>query len=177
MLMNPKCKDVIENLSLHRNPGLTNQERVQLKQHLIECASCQVVHEEMLHTAAVLESLPEPVPPPDLVERIQARIRHYRRPLLVNFFVNPIARILVVLKLGPHPTFVNYTAMLFYLVLTIFLVKLTFFGSTEPPSVVPPIVKPLQPQTRITQLGAVKRAALQSVRIEEKSKEVPIKRE
>ena len=176
--MNPKCKQVIENLSLHRNPDLSHQEKVQFKQHLIECAICQTTHEDMLHTAAVLESLPEPVPPPDLVERIQARIHQGRRPLLTNFFVNPIVRILVALKLGPHPTFVNYVAMLFYLVLTIFLVKLTFFGSTEPVPVVPPVVKPLQPHTRFVQLGEVKRAALQSVRIEkEKSKEVPIKPE
>lgn len=176
--MNPNCKQVIENLSLHRNPDLTHREKVQLKGHLIECAICQADHEEMLHTAAILESLPEPVPPPDLVERIQARIRQGRRHLLLNHFVNPIARILVALKLGPHPTFVNYTAMLFYLVLTIFLVKLTFFGSTEPPPVAPSAIKPLQPHIQVIQWGAVRRAALQSVRIEdEKSKEVPIKRE
>jgi len=178
MFMNPKCKQVIENLSLHRNPDLTHREKVQLKGHLIECAVCQAEHEDMLHTAAILESLPEPVPPLDLVERIQARIRQGRRHLLLNFFVNPIARVLLALKLGPHPTFFNYTAMVFYLVLTIFLVKLTFFGPTEPPPVAPLAVKPLQPHTRIIQLGAVKRAALQSVRIEdEKSKEVPIKPE
>ena len=73
--MNPKCKQVIENLSLHRNPDLTHQEKVQLKGHLIECTVCQAEHEEMLHIAAILESLPEPVPPLDLVERIQTRIR------------------------------------------------------------------------------------------------------
>ena len=171
--MSLDCKQVIENFSLHQNPVLTYQEKVERKQHLIECTTCQSEYEEMLHTAAVLESIPEPVPPPELVERIQIRIRKTHRRSILNFLANPIARILVALKLGPHPTFVNYTAMLFYLMLTIFLVKLTFFGSTPPPPVT--LTKPLSPQIRIVRLGNVKHASLKAVRIEnEKPSEVPI---
>ena len=93
--MSLDCKQVIENFSLHQNPALTYQEKVERKQHLIECATCQSEYEEMLHTAAVLESLPEPVPPPELVERIQIRIRRANRRSILNFLANPIARTLL----------------------------------------------------------------------------------
>ena len=154
--MNLECKTVIEDFSLHQKPDLTYQEKAECKQHLVECAACQSKYEEMLHTVAILEILPEPVPPPDLVERIQTYLRQTRRRSLLDFLANPIARILVALKLGPHPAFVNYTAMLFYLMLTVFLAKLTFFRSIDPVPVVAPM-KPIQPQIRIVRLGDVKR--------------------
>ena len=171
--MSLDCKQVIEDFSLHQQPDLTYQEKIERRRHLIECKRCQDEYEEMLHTAAVLESMPDPVPPPELVERIQTQIRQTSRRSILDFLVNPIARILVAMKLGPHPTFVNYTAMLFYLMLTIFMVKLTFFNSTEPPPV--ELTRPPSPHVRILRLGDVKHASLKTVRIEkEKSKEIPI---
>ncbi len=171
--MSLDCKQVIEHFSLHQHPDLTYQEKIEYRRHLLECEVCQNEYEEMLHTAAVLESIPDPVPPPELVERIQTQIRQTRRRSILDFLVNPIARILVAMKLGPHPTFVNYTAMLFYLMLTIFMVKLTFFNSTEPPPV--ELTRPLSPQVRIVRFGNVKHASLKTVRIEkEKSNEIPI---
>ena len=171
--MSLDCKQVIEDFSLHQNPDLTYQEKIERRRHLIECEICQNEYEEMLHTAAVLESIPDPVPPPELVERIQTQIRQTRRRSIVDFLVNPIARILVAMKLGPHPTFVNYTAMLFYLMLTVFMVKLTFFNSAPPPPV--ELTRPLSPNVRIVRLGDVKHASLKSVKIEkEKPDEIPI---
>ena len=171
--MSLDCKQVIEDFSLHQHPDLTYQKKIEYRRHLLECEVCQNEYEEMLHTAAVLESIPNPVPPPELVERIQNQIRQTRRRSILDFLVNPIARILVAMKLGPHPTFVNYTAMLFYLMLTIFMVKLTFFNSTEPPPV--ELTRPLSPHVRIVRLGDVKHASLKAVRIEkEKPKEIPI---
>lgn len=171
--MSLDCKQVIEYFSLHQHPDLSNQEKIKYRRHLLECQVCQNEYEEMLHTAAVLESIPDPVPPPELVERIQTQIRQTRRRSILDFLVNPIARILVAMKLGPHPTFVNYTAMLFYLMLTIFMVKLTFFNSTEPPPV--ELTRPLSPQVRIVRLADVKHASLKAVRIEkEESNEIPI---
>ena len=171
--MSLDCKQVIEDFSLHQHPDLTYQEKIEHKRHLIECKICQNEYEEMLHTAAVLESIPDPVPPPELAERIQTQIRQTCRRSIWDFLANPIARILVAMKLGPHPTFVNYTAMLFYLMLTIFMVKLTFFSSTEPPPV--SLTHPPSPNVRIVRLGDVKHASLKADRIEkEKSNEVPI---
>ena len=77
--MNPNCKQVIENLSLHRNPDLTHSEEVERKKHRVECPVCQKAYDQMLHTAAVLENLPLPLPPPDLVGCIQAQIRQEYR--------------------------------------------------------------------------------------------------
>ena len=170
--MNLDCKQVIEDFSLHRQPDLTHQEKIERRRHLIECESCQNEYEEMLHAAAVLESLPDPVPPPELVERIQTQIRQTDRRSIWDFLANPIARILVAMKLGPHPTFVNYTALLFYLMLTIFMVKLTFFSSTKPPV---SLIHPSSPNVRLVRLGDVKHASLKAIRIEkEKPNEVPI---
>ena len=171
--MSLDCKKIIEDFILHQHPDLTYQEKAERKQHLIECKRCQNEYEKMLHTAAVLASIPDPVPPPELVERIQAQIRQTNRRSIWDFLANPIARILVAMKLGPHPTFVNYTAMLFYLMLTIFMVKLTFFSSTEPPPV--SLIHPPAPNVRLVRLGDVKHASLKAGRIEkEKPNEVPI---
>ncbi len=171
--MSLDCKQVIEDFSLHQDPALTHQEKLERRQHLIECEVCRNEYEQMLHTAVVLESLPEPVPPPGLVERIQTQIRQTHRRSIWDFLANPIARILVAMKLGPHPTFVNYTAMLFYLMLTAFMVKLTFFSSTETPPVA--LTHAPSPHVRLVRLADVKHGSLKSVRIEkEKPSEVPI---
>lgn len=135
--------------------------------------------EDLLYTAAVLENLPQPVPPPSLVAHIQARIRRAHRHSRWNFFANP-TRILIALKMGPHPTVVQYTAILFYLMLILFLITHLFVRPTGP---APVVRKPLPPHTQVTQLGALKRTTLQRIRIarskaaEEKSKEVLIKPE
>ena len=96
--MSLDCKQVIEKFSLHQQPDLTYQEKIECRRHLIECKICQSEYEEMLHTAAVLESIPDPVPPPELVERIQTQIRQTDRRSVLDFLVNPIARILVAVK-------------------------------------------------------------------------------
>ena len=168
-----ECTRVLHEFGLHQNPDLTADEKAEYKQHLIQCAGCHAGYEEMLRTAAILESLPEPVPPPDLAGRIQTKIREHRSRSILGFLLNPIARLLVALKLGPHPTVVNYAAMLFYLMLTVFLIKLTFFGDPEPLPVT--MVRPSHPQVRIMPLGSMKAAMLKPARMDErKSGEIPI---
>jgi hypothetical protein len=61
--MNPNCKPVIENLSLHPNPDLPHLEAIKHNKHLVGCPTCQKEVEKTLYTAAVLENLPEPGPP------------------------------------------------------------------------------------------------------------------
>ena len=48
--MDLDCKRVIENLSLHSNPDLSNHERAEFKKHLVNCQACQKEYEAMLHT-------------------------------------------------------------------------------------------------------------------------------
>jgi hypothetical protein len=178
--MHPNCKRVIENLSLHQNPDLTHREKADLKEHLVECPICQKEHEEMLHAVAVLESLSDPIPPMDLVEQTQARIIQEHQRLRLAFFASPIARLLDVLKLGPHPIFVNCTALVFYLMLTVFLVKLTFFSPTDPASVNTAgksfqSPAPIAKVTYSAKWGSMKTAAVKTtMNEEEKPKEVTI---
>lgn len=178
--MDFNCKQVLENLNPHHlSLGLPQQERDKFKPHLLGCSNCRTEYEEMLHAIAVLESLPEPVPPPDLVKRIQGRIAQERSHNRLAFIANPIASLLNALRLGPHPTFVNYTAVIFYLMLTIFLVKVTFFGPTDEPRVTPS-VKLTEERVRSVAApwGSVKYSVLQSDRIEgEKPSKIPIKME
>ncbi|MDE0297195.1 MAG: hypothetical protein OXN17_01010 [Candidatus Poribacteria bacterium] len=111
------------NVQLPENDGFTR--------HLETCPKCAAEYEEMLRTVSLLENLPDPAPPPDLADRIQRRIakeENFNRPA---FFANPFVRVLRALKLNPHPTLVNCTAMVFYLMLTVFLVKLTFFSESD----------------------------------------------
>lgn len=178
--MDLDCKRVIENLSLHSNPDLSNHERAEFKKHLVNCQACQKEYEAMLHTAAVLESLPALDPPADLVGKTQAQITQEHRRLRLAFFANPFARILSLLKLEPNPKFVNCTAMLFYLMLTVFLVKLTFFDATEPTATSERTPdRSLQPHTQIVgvPLGSIK-ATVQRIGTEdEENKEVSTKLE
>jgi hypothetical protein len=166
--MNSDCKQVMEHLNPHRlDSRLNRREKGELRQHLLSCSDCRMEYEETLHTIAVLESLPEPVPPPNLVENIQKRISQERKHNPLAFFANPFAYIFDALKLGPHPTFVNYTAIVFYMVLAIFLVKLTFFGPAEPHRGATAI-HPSGSQIRLAnvQFGAIKKAAQARVTIE-----------
>ena len=169
--MDLDCKRVIENLSLHPNPDLSHEERAEFKQHLVECQTCQKEYEEMLHTAAVLESLPALDPPPNLLGRTQEQITREHRRHRLAFFANPFASVLKLLRLDPHPTFVNCTAMLFYLMLTVFLAKLTFFDTTEPTPVSTPN-RSLHPDAQIVgvPLGSIK-ATVQRIGTEEETKE------
>ena len=173
------CADFVANTNVYQLGSRAHgQEKTELKQHLQTCSTCETEYEEMLHTVAVLESLPEPVPPPDLVGQIQNGIAKEHRRNRLAFFANPIARLLLALKFDPHPTFVNCTAMFFYLMLAVFLVKLTFFsGATDLSRVLSPS-KSMQQDVRVvaTSWAAIRGAATRRGTMEkEKSKEASIR--
>ena len=126
------CEDFMTTINVNRlSSEFQLQENVELKRHLETCRRCEAEYEEMLHTVAVLENLPDPAPPPDLARRIQKQIAKEHRRSRLAFFASPFARLLAVLKFNPHPALVNCTAMVFYLMLTVFLVKLTFFNEPD----------------------------------------------
>ena len=128
------CEDFMMNVNVHRlSSELPQHGNAELERHLETCPKCGAECEEMLHAVAVLESLPEPAPPPNLQARIQKRIGKEHRRSRLAFFANPIARLLNVFKFNPHPSLVNCTAMAFYVILTVFLVKLTFFSESDDP--------------------------------------------
>lgn len=134
-----KCEEFMATIDVNRlSSQLKPHDKDELKRHLETCPKCDAEYEEMLHTAAVLESLPAHAPPPDLAARIQKRItKEYRRSRLA-LFAGPFARLLTAFKFNPHPALVNCAAMAFYLMLTVFLVKLTFFSESENPRHIAP---------------------------------------
>ena len=137
-----KCEDFMTNVNVHRpSSEIRLNENVDLERHLKTCPKCEAEYEERLHTVAVLESLPQPAPPADLAARIQKRIGREHRRSRLAFFANPFARLLLIFKFNPHPALVNCSAMIFYLMLTVFLVKLTFFSESDDPSRVMPTAK------------------------------------
>ena len=126
------CEDFMANIDVNRlSSELQLKENIELKRHVETCPMCEAEYEEMLHVVAVLESLSDHAPPPNLAERIQTRIAKEHRRSRLAFFASPIAQFLAVFKLHPHPILVNCSAMIFYLVLTVFLVKLTFFSEPD----------------------------------------------
>lgn len=127
-----KCEDFMTTINVNRlGSELQSQENVELKQHLEACPKCKAEFDEMLQTVAVLESLRDPEPPPDLALIIQKQIAKEHRRSRLAFFASPLARLLAAFKFNPHPALVNCTAMVFFLVLTVFLVKLTFFSEPD----------------------------------------------
>lgn len=136
--MDLNCQQVSDKLIdiLNEESGAEN---IDVEMHLLECSDCQAEYERLVHTMMLLRGLPEPLPPPDLVARIRTRIeqiKEKKRPLFD--MISPLfSKIFVAFKLGPRPVYLNYAALIFYLVLTIFLVKLTFLPSEN--NVQPPI--------------------------------------
>lgn len=126
------CEDFMTIINVNHLSSVGQlQENVELKRHLETCPKCEAEYEQMLHTVAVLESLPDPIPPPDLARRIQKQIAKQHRRSRIAIFASPFARLLAAFKFNPHPALVNCTAMVFYLMLTVFLVKLTFFSESD----------------------------------------------
>jgi hypothetical protein len=58
-----------------------------------------------------------------------------------------LSKIMVALKLGPRPAYVNYAAIFCYLILAIFLIKLTFWTGNAPN---PQIIVPNQSENYMT---------------------------
>ncbi|MDE0683590.1 MAG: hypothetical protein OXI63_11790 [Candidatus Poribacteria bacterium] len=119
-------------------------------EHLRSCPECQRTYEALWHTADVLESADEPVPPPELVGNIQQHVRelHQRKQLI--FFANPLAWCLDRLKLDFSPRVVNATALIFFLIVSGFAAKFAFFTN------------PSEPESGLI---AMKKTMLQNIRI------------
>ena len=135
------CEQAINNL-----PHLVQQENAEtrernsndisrraLLEHLRTCSECQMEYEELWHTASMLESVDEPTPPPELVGNIQQRIQLLHKRQQVALFANPLAWCLDRLKLDFSPRFVNATALLSYLIISCFFIKLAFFTNSQEP--------------------------------------------
>ena len=122
------CERTRENLVLHRQDSmLKGTKRREFLQHLRGCKACQVEYEGLWHTATVLGSLEAPEPPPELLENIQRQIREVHKRSKIAFFASPVSWLFSKLKLEFSPQFVNCTALLCYLLASVFLVKLAFF--------------------------------------------------
>ncbi len=100
-------------------------------EHLRTCQECQREYEALWNTASMLESVDEPVTPPELAANIQQSIRELHQQKQLAFFANPLAWCLDRLKLDLSPRLVNATALLFFFIASGFIMKLAFF--TNPP--------------------------------------------
>ncbi|RKU07993.1 hypothetical protein C6503_23735 [Candidatus Poribacteria bacterium] len=107
-------------------------------EHLRSCPECQKTYEALWHTASVLESTDEPIPPPELANNIQARVRELHQRKQLAFFASPLAWCLDRLKLDLSPRVVNATALIFFLIVSGFTAKLAFF--TNPPEPEPGLI-------------------------------------
>ena len=133
------CEQTLNNLPhfvVEESPETTDRVSARTSQrtvleHLRSCPECQMAYEALWHTASVLESTDEPVPPPELAGNIQARVRELHQRKQLSFFANPLAWCLDRLKLDFSPRVVNATALILFLMASGFTAKLAFF--TNPP--------------------------------------------
>ena len=133
------CEQTLNNLPhfvVEENPEATDRvsagtSRRAALEHLRSCPECQRAYEALWHTASVLESADEPVPPPELAGNIQQGVRALHQRKQLAFFANPLAWCLNRLKLDFSPRVVNATALIFFLIASGFAAKLAFF--TNPP--------------------------------------------
>lgn len=133
------CEQTLNNLPhfvVEESPETTDRvsagtsQRVVLE-HLRSCPECQMAYEALWHTASVLESTDEPIPPPELAGNIQTRVRELHQRKQLAFFANPLAWCLDRLALDFSPRIVNATALIFLFIVSGFAAKLVFF--TNPP--------------------------------------------
>ena len=123
--MNPKdpisFQRVQKEISVHINADLVESEKTLLKQHLLDCKDCQQEYEQMWHVSLILDDLSALSPPTDLLADTQSKIRrgHHRQRLAS--FVNPFNWLLSRFQLSPPPRLVNYAAIIFYVVVSVFL--------------------------------------------------------
>jgi len=161
--MNLNCQKIHDRLVHFFNEELHPSEYIFLENHLSECSVCQIEYEKLNDAIVALRNLPQPEPPADLVLQIRRRLEEQQRQFSeaevaskakqsrlnkVNTAQNtPIfdlitlifAKIVDALKLGPRPVYINYAALFCYLMLAIFLIKLTFLtGSGSSPQTVAP---------------------------------------
>ena len=166
--MNPKdpisCQRVQKEISVHINADLVESEKTLLKQHLLDCKDCQREYEQMWHVSLILDELSTLSPPTDLLADTQSEIRrvHYRQRLAS--FANPFNWLFSKFQLNLPPSLVNYAAIIFYAVVSAFLLKLAFL---EEDTAIPLTTKPFPAKVRIVQIGAVKKSALDSVSVED----------
>ena len=158
------CQKVQTEIGIHVNTDLSEFQKERLKQHLLDCSACQSVYEQMWHTSLVLDDLSTLSPPADLLSKTQTQIRQIHRQKKLAFFANPVSWLFRIFHLDPPPTLVIYTAVVFYVVVTAFFVRLAVLDDDSPVNLT---TKPLPAKTRLVQLGAIKRAALDSVSVED----------
>lgn len=159
--MNIDCNYVQQNFHLHEDGSLSNQERYSIRQHISECRKCREHFEELFYTANTLNNLSSPVPPDGLLEHINDNLENYQKRSLIDWIGYPVARIFSALNLELKPVFVNSSAFVLYIIISLFIVKM-FFLFSDSDSIHPtkPIVRPKQ---RIVTFAEVKNSALSEV--------------
>jgi hypothetical protein len=141
--MNLNCQKIHDRLVHFFNEELHPSEYIFLENHLSECSVCQIEYEKLNDAIVALRNLPQPEPPADLVLKIRRRLEEQQsttqNPPVFDLITLIFSKITDALKLGPRPVYINYAALFCYLMLAIFLIKLTFLtGSGSPPQTVAP---------------------------------------
>ncbi|MCG9128295.1 hypothetical protein JT359_11900 [Candidatus Poribacteria bacterium] len=125
------CEQTREKLVIHRQESMfKGNEKQEFLEHLRSCESCQQEYEELLHTASILENLESPEPPPELLGNIQDQIRELHKKQNTAIFAAPFSWLFGMFKFNLSPKLVNSVAMVCYLLVSVFLVKVIFFGDT-----------------------------------------------
>lgn len=139
--MNLNCEQTLNNLphlvvngeARTAEPISEGISRRTLLEHLRTCPECQREYEALWHTTDILENTEAPIPPPELVGNIQQRVRQLHLQQQLAFFASPLAWCLDQLRLDLSPRLVNAIVLLFFLVASGFVMKLTFFTNSPEP--------------------------------------------
>jgi anti-sigma factor RsiW len=73
--MDMRCDDIRELMSAHLDGNLTPDEEGRLTSHLADCPDCRRDMEALRTTVRFLQDLEPVTPPPDLVEKVHARLQ------------------------------------------------------------------------------------------------------
>ena len=68
-------EELRERLSAYLEADLDPSEQARIEEHLAGCPDCRREYRELRHTVDLLRGLPAPDPPPDLADRVIARLR------------------------------------------------------------------------------------------------------
>lgn len=126
------CEQARENLVLHQpDAKLEGTKQSEFFEHLRGCRRCQIEYEGLLHTAEVIGNLETPEPPPELLTNIQTQIREVHKRSRTALLASPFSWVFDKLKLGLSPQIVNCTALVCYVLASVFLLKFAFFTDVK----------------------------------------------
>jgi len=93
-----KCEDVRKELEAYLSDEIDEPQKSEIRNHLQDCQNCSQALRRLTNLSGVLDNWKAPEPSPEIYEKLQARIRSLRNPLIrkIAFKLAEVAAIVAI---------------------------------------------------------------------------------